>query len=136
MSAVAVPSPLITPVNEPYWTALAEGRLTYQHCDCGHAWLPPRAECPQCLDIHWNWLTASGLGRIISWVIYHTAYHESFANALPYNVTIVELNEGPRLITNIIDCPDGKGLTMDAAVRLCSEETRLQRRTQFRLIKA
>jgi uncharacterized OB-fold protein len=46
---------------------------------------------------------ASGKGRVISWVIYHHAYHEAFKDRLPYNVALVELDEGPRLITNIVN---------------------------------
>ena len=101
------PLPEPTPLSQPYWDALKDGRLTFQRCrKCNHAWLPPRAECPQCLAAEWDWTEASGKGRVISWVIYHHAYHEVFKQRLPYNVTLVELDEGPRLITNIVN-PEG-----------------------------
>lgn len=51
-------------------------------------------------------MTASGRGRLVSWVVYHTAYHDWFADRLPYNVAIVELEEGPRLITNLVEEPE------------------------------
>jgi uncharacterized protein len=96
------PVPDMTPVNEPYWRALEQGFLRFQSCDCGNRWLPPRAECPNCLRAdHWTWQRAAGTGEVVSWVEYHTAYHPSFAGHLPYNVAIVALTEGPRLITNI-----------------------------------
>ena len=101
------PLPEPTPLSKPYWDALGDGRLTFQRCrKCRHSWLPPRAECPECLAAEWDWATASGKGRVISWVIYHHAYHEAFKDKLPYNVTLVELDEGPRLITNIVN-PEG-----------------------------
>lgn len=98
------PLPEPTPLSQPYWDELAQGRLTFQRCrKCGHAWLPLRAECPECLGPEWEWAEASGKGRVISWVIYHHAYHEAFRDRLPYNVALVELDEGPRLITNIVN---------------------------------
>jgi uncharacterized OB-fold protein len=101
---MSFPLPEPTPLSKPYWDALSAGRLTFQHCrKCGHNWLPPRAECPECLAAEWDWQQASGKGRVISWVIYHHAYHEAFRDRLPYNVALVELDEGPRLITNIVN---------------------------------
>lgn len=92
-----------TPLDEPYWTSLEEGRLDFQRCqNCGAAWLPPREECPSCLAGEWRWETASGRGRLISWVVYHVALAQPFRARVPYNVAIVELDEGPRLITNLL----------------------------------
>lgn len=97
-----VPGPEITPLSQPYWSGLAEGRLLYQLCaNCANAWLPAREECPRCLGDEWAWTDASGRGRIISWVIYRQAVHPAFADRVPYTVAIVELDEGPRLITNV-----------------------------------
>ena len=71
---MSFPLPEPTPLSKPYWDALAQGRLTFQRCRrCNHAWLPARAECPECLAAEWDWQTASGKGRVISWVIYHHA---------------------------------------------------------------
>lgn len=97
------PAPRRTAVSEPYWQALREGRLIYQRCaSCDDAWLPPRTECPRCLAPEPGWREASGEGRLVSWVVYHHAYHPYFAQRLPYNVAVVELAEGPRLVTNIV----------------------------------
>jgi uncharacterized OB-fold protein len=118
---MSFPLPEPTPLSKPYWDALAEGRLTFQHCgNCGHNWLPPRAECPECLGAEWEWQTASGKGRVISWVIYHHAYHEAFRDRLPYNVALVELDEGPRLITNIVN-PEA-GMKAERPVELRIED--------------
>jgi len=115
------PLPDETPLSRPYWDSLRQGRLTFQRCrKCGHAWLPPRAECPECLAAEWDWADASGKGRVISWVVYHHAYHEAFHDRLPYNVALVELDEGPRLITNIVN-PQA-GIAAEKSVTLKIED--------------
>lgn len=108
----------ITDINRPYWEAMADGRLSFQQCgDCGHRWLPPRAECPRCLSSDRHWLQSSGHGRLISWVVYHQSFHAMTTDWVPYNVAIVELEEGPRLISNIIGVPND-ALKADMALRL------------------
>ena len=98
--------PAVTPLTEPFWTGLDEGELRFQRCGtCSHAWLPAREECPRCLSDDVGWQPSAGRGRIISWVVYHAAVHPSFADRVPYNVAVVELDEGPRMITNIL-APD------------------------------
>ncbi len=117
----------IAELDAEYLRALEIGRLIYQHCDhCDHSWLPPREQCPQCLGDHWNWRDAAGSGRLISWTIYHIAYHSDFADRLPYNVALVELDEGPRLVTNI-DNPDecgGLGIEKPVTVKIVTIDTR------------
>lgn len=110
----------LSPV-EAYIRALREGRLMYQHCACGQSWLPPRFECPQCLRSAWSWREACGTARLVSWVVYNVAYDETLKNKLPYNVAIVELDEGVRLISNIIGTPDGDGLVADMRLALVLE---------------
>jgi len=103
MSGAEFPAPQRTPLNEPYWAALDRGQLSFQRCcRCGNAWLPARAECPRCLHAAWEWQPASGRGKLVSWVVYHRAYHPYFAGRVPYNVALVELDEGPRLISGIV----------------------------------
>lgn len=108
--------PEIDAVNKPYWDGLADGKLLYQSCPCGHRWLPARLCCPSCLSPNWRWVAASGRGRILSWVVYHVAYHDSLKDKLPYNVAVVELDEGPRLLTNIL--ADNDALVAGAPVQL------------------
>jgi uncharacterized OB-fold protein len=117
------PLPEMTPLSQPYWDGLKGGRLQFQHCKhCGHNWLPPRAECPECLHDDWQWAKASGRGRIVSWVVYRHAYHDAFKDRLPYNVAIVELDEGPRLITNIVNAERDGPIAVDRNVELCVED--------------
>ncbi len=134
---MSAPEIIETAVTAPYWRALSEGRLDFQHCRaCGHGWLPARVRCPACLSDDSGWRPASGKGRIVSWVVYHTAYAPHLAERVPYNVAIVELAEGPRLMTNIIDHPDGQGLGVDAPVELVIETDFGRALPRFRLAKA
>lgn len=117
------PTPTITEVNRPYWEGLQEGKLRFQRCrHCSNAWLPARPNCPNCLSPDAEWQDASGEARIVSWVIYHTAYADHLKSRVPYDVTLVELDEGPRLLTNIVDADAGRRLRADAPVTLLVEQ--------------
>ncbi len=113
------PLPEASALTKPYWDALQSGHLAFQRCQhCAHAWLPARAECPNCLHDTWQWTKASGRGRLVSWVVFHHAYHPAFKDRLPYNVALVELEEGPRLLTNIINPDHGTGIAIERPVEL------------------
>ena len=115
------PTPDITELNRPYWDELAAGALTFQRCKgCGCAWLPVRSECPQCLANDWGRERAAGGATLVSWVVYHHAYHPAFAQRLPYVVAVVQLDEGPRMISNIVG--GLAGLRIDQRLALKIEE--------------
>ena len=117
MTDATIDLPDAPPALAEHREALAAGRLTFQRCADGHAWLPPRDRCPTCLSAAWTWEDASGRARVISWVVYHRAYHPAFADRLPYTLAVVELAEGPRLLTNV----HGEPLHGDAPVELTIE---------------
>ncbi|PTW99987.1 Zn-ribbon domain-containing OB-fold protein [Pararhodobacter aggregans] len=103
MSPAAFPRPDIDDLSAPYWEALGKGHLLYQRClSCGTAWLPARSQCPGCLGPDIGWVPASGGAKLISWVVYHRAFNPAFEDRVPYNVAVVELDEGPRLISNVV----------------------------------
>lgn len=97
------PLPQITELTKPYWDAMDQGHMAFQRCNaCGNAWLPARQECPRCLKADMRWEKASGGGKVVSWVVYHSAYHDAFKDRLPYVVALIELDEGPRLMSNFL----------------------------------
>ena len=121
-SDIHAPGPDITDLNRPYWEGLKEGMHQYQRCNaCGHNWLPARSECPGCLGDAWSWKRAGGKARLVSWVVYRMAYHASFAKRLPYTVAVVELEEGPRMFSNIVDA-DAYALKIDMPLRMVIED--------------
>lgn len=118
-------------VNAPYWDGLKKGGLFFQACQCGHRWLPPRKLCPKCLGHNYQWQQASGEAKIISWVVFHVAYHPEFKEKIPYNVAIIRLKEGPQMITNIIG--DTQKMKIGDSVVLKIDQTVEQPIAQFEL---
>jgi uncharacterized OB-fold protein len=106
MSEYRKPIPVPSLESRPYWEALRERRLVMQQCDdCSRHWFPPSTHCPNCLSTKFTWATMSGRGRIFSYVVYHRVYHPEFADDVPYAVAVVQLEEGPRMISNVIGAP-------------------------------
>jgi uncharacterized OB-fold protein len=97
METHARPEPARSELDEHWYEALAQGRLIFQRTAV-NAWLPPREEDPVSLSPDWEWADASGDASLVSWVSYHLAYHPYWEDKLPYQVGIIELAEGPRLI--------------------------------------
>jgi uncharacterized OB-fold protein len=97
------PLPVPSSESKPYWDALRERRLMIPRCDeCKEFWFPPSFLCPHCSSAKWTWAQASGKGRIFSYVVYHRVYHPGFADEVPYAVAVIELAEGPRMISNVV----------------------------------
>ncbi|MBN9412256.1 MAG: OB-fold domain-containing protein [Burkholderiales bacterium] len=102
MTMADFPQPDITETSRPFWDGLKAGQLLVQRCENGHRWMPARDFCPQCLSARHEFVPASGRATLVSWVVYRTAFHDAFAGRLPYNVALVELEEGPRMMTNVL----------------------------------
>lgn len=126
-------APEIDDTNRPYWDGLQRGELLYQTCECGHKWMPARRLCPHCLEATWSWRAAKGGGTLLSWVIYHVAYHTAFKDRLPYNVSLVQLDEGPRLLAPVL-APQG-ALHGNARLELVIDTTANQPLPQFQLAR-
>ena len=98
-----LPQP-ITPEAKPYWEGLKEGRLMLPRCTaCGHAFFYPRVVCPECQSRKITWIQATGKGRLHSFGIAHQSFNKAYKVAPPYVLAMVELEEGPRLLSNLID---------------------------------
>ncbi|MDB5507956.1 MAG: hypothetical protein JWL93_425 [Hyphomicrobiales bacterium] len=100
------PKPRPAPESLPYWQAAREHRLTLPRClSCERFWFPPSRTCPHCLSPELEFQDVSGRGKVYSFVTFHRVYHPAFEHEVPYVVALVELEEGPRLLTNILDIP-------------------------------
>jgi uncharacterized OB-fold protein len=100
---VAKPLPTISDFNRPFWEAARKHELRLQRCNsCQKIWAPNGPVCPHCFSEDYRWETLSGRGKIASFVVFHKVYHPAFASDVPYNVAFVELEEGPRIISNIV----------------------------------
>jgi uncharacterized OB-fold protein len=98
------PLPPVTNLNRPYWDGLRDGVLRMQRCaSCSLVRYPPAPVCPRCWSEEHEWAELSGRGTVSSWVVFHQAYLRGYEDEVPFNVAEVTLEEGPRLITNLVD---------------------------------
>jgi uncharacterized protein len=103
--APAKPIPEIDATLAPFFAAAKEHRLVVQRCTgCGALRFPPRELCSGCLSTGVVWTEVSGRGEVFSYNVMHQIYHPAFASDVPYAVVVVKLAEGPKLISNIVDC--------------------------------
>jgi|SRR5208337_890834 len=102
----AKPLPHIDEENRPWWEALKRRELYLQKCrDCGATRYYPRAQCPECLSPRTEWVRSSGRGTIHTFTVTNQNQAPGFRESLPYVMAYVELDEGLKMLTNIIDCP-------------------------------
>ena len=105
MSAYAKPLPQVTPEMKPFWDAARRHEFVVQRCTgCGTHRFPARDICSRCLSRDAAWTPVSGRGSVFSWAIMHQVYHPGFAAEVPYAVVVIELDEGARLVSNLVDC--------------------------------
>jgi uncharacterized OB-fold protein len=109
--------PQATPETQPFWDGTNAGELRLQRCDaCAHAYFPPRPFCPKCASRKVSWFKASGRAILYSYVIHH---RPAPGFTPPYSIAVVELAEGPRMMTNIINCPQTpEALQLDMPVEV------------------
>lgn len=99
------PLPEPSAVSAPFWEGLRSGELRLQRCaECGQFVFYPRSVCPHCLSDRLEWSEASGRGRVYSYTVVRRAMNPAFAAEVPYIFAIVELDEGVRVTTNIVNC--------------------------------
>lgn len=100
-----VPQRVSTPLTAPYWEAAEKGNLLVQVCiDCGRLQLYPGAVCRGCWSEHLRWRSVEGSGTVWTTTVAEVPGHPAWRDAVPYCIAIVELDEGPRLLTNIVGC--------------------------------
>lgn len=105
------PAPATNPENEAFFAAALQGRLLYGYCrNCDKAHYYPRRSCPSCFSTKVDWVDASGRGRIYSYTVIG-------AGAERRVVAFIELEEGVRMLSNIVDAAPGQ-LAIGAAVRV------------------
>lgn len=89
-------------LGQPFWQHLAEGTLHLSTCeDCGRAHHPPSPICPSCRSFNIGWKPASGRATLNSFAVARHAVHPMLADQVPYTITLVDLEEGVRLVSGI-----------------------------------
>jgi len=117
------PIPKPTPETKPFWDAAKQRKLRIQRCrDCTQHYFYPRPLCPQCLSRNVEWVEASGRGTLHTFVINHRP-PRGFPATGPFVIGIVQLDEGPKMMTNIVGVePDPKQLRCDMPVEVVFED--------------
>lgn len=120
MSAVSLPvaAPTVTEETREFWDGLAQGRFLLPRCNGCAAWIwYPRGFCPVCGSLDTAWHEASGRGRVYSYTVVRKSGLPGWSELVPYVIAYVELDEGPRVMSNIVGC-DPDTLTIGSAVRV------------------
>jgi uncharacterized protein len=89
-----------------FWEFCRKHELRFQRCtDCDTWRHMPRESCEKCSSFNWSWERSSGKAKLFSWTIIHSALHPGYAHELPYAAVIVEMDEGVKLVTRLVDIP-------------------------------
>ncbi|MCP3821927.1 Zn-ribbon domain-containing OB-fold protein [Streptomyces sp. A3M-1-3] len=107
--------------TRPYWEAAAQGRLLLRRCSaCGRAHHYPREFCPHCWSDDVTWEPTSGRATLYTWSVVHRNDLPPFGSRVPYVAAVVDLAEGPRMMTEVVDCAAADlriGMALEVAFR-------------------
>jgi uncharacterized OB-fold protein len=118
--------PEVDAFTRPYWDAAAAGQLLLRRCGaCGRAHHYPREFCPHCWSEDVTWERASGRATLYTWSVVHRNDLPPFGSRTPYVAAVVDLAEGPRMMTEVVDCAEGAlkvGMGLEVAFRVTDGE--------------
>jgi uncharacterized OB-fold protein len=98
-----LPIPIVNADAAAYWQGARDGKLLLQRCrGCGRVRFYPRFLCPACWSVEAEWIEASGRGQVYSFTIIHRPPTPAFAARVPYVVALIDLDEGPRMLANVV----------------------------------
>ncbi|GAA2681757.1 Zn-ribbon domain-containing OB-fold protein [Streptomyces lunalinharesii] len=110
-AAVRFDRPEVDAFTRPYWAAAAEGRLLLRRCRAAGCWAVhhyPREFCPRCWSEDVVWEPAAGRATLYTWSVVHRNDLPPFGDRVPYVAAVVELAEGPRMMTEVTDCAESE----------------------------
>lgn len=130
MTEYRKPLPEIDADTEEFWQGARDRRFLLYQCQNCRTYYYPAIECTACDELTppMKWVESSGRGRLFTWVVMHRKYHDGFAEDVPYNVALVELEEGPYYLTNIVECENDKleqGMDLEVTFEDVTEEITL-----------
>jgi uncharacterized OB-fold protein len=124
-----LPLPRLYEWNRPYFQAALAGKLVLQQCRaCGQLIYYPRPACPECLSMDYDWVELSGRGTVYSFAIVWRPQHPAFLPRVPITLATIQLDEGPQMVSNIVNCPPERvviGLPVRVVFERVSEEIAL-----------
>jgi uncharacterized OB-fold protein len=109
--------------TKPFWEATQRRELRFQECgDCGEVVFYPRAHCTRCGGRSLRWRSSRGEGEVYTWSVVRQSYHPFFRARVPYVVAWIDLDEGPRLLSNVVGVEDPGAVRVGQRVRVEWEE--------------
>jgi uncharacterized protein len=100
-----LPRPISPEFTRPFWEAAKRHELVMPRCKtCDQVFFYPRSECPRCLSNHLEWVRVSGRGRLHTYTIVYQPANVAFRDDTPYIYAVVQLDEGPRMVSNVVQC--------------------------------
>ena len=116
------PMPFVYEENAMFWEGTRRHELMIQHCkDCGNYQFYPRSTCTACLSENLEWVKSSGYGKVYSFTVAHRPGGPAFVDAVPYNIAIIELDEGVRMASTIVECSN-EDIKCDMPVQVVFED--------------
>ncbi len=131
------PLPLMAGFAKQFYEHCGRGELRFQRCTgCGKWRHVPRHSCAECGSWDWEWARSSGRARVFTWTVVRRPMHPDFVEAVPYAPVVVEMEEGVRLVSWVVDCaPEAlrRGLPVEVFFESATSEVTLPK---FRLADA
>lgn len=136
--APAKPLPTVDDASRPFFDGALEGRLMLRRCRvCGtHMWpvggirTPLRPRCIECFSGDLEWAPATGRGTLYSFALMHQVYHPAFAAEVPYNISVIELEEGVRMTASVTGCSNDQlwiGMPLEVTFEQLDERVAIPR---------
>lgn len=128
-SECSKPEPSMDGMTKEFYSFCQKGELRFQKCSgCGNWRHVPRLMCAECGSWEWEWARSCGKGKLFTWTVVERPMHPGFANDLPYAPAMIELVEGVRMISWVIDCPPDqlvRGMPVEVVFQRVSEDLTL-----------
>ncbi len=114
--------PRPTPETEVYWQGCRKHELLLQRCtQCNEFQFYPRIICTKCTSENLEWVKATGRGRVLTFTIIRRAVSEAYAADVPYVIALIQLDEGPKMMSNVVQC-DPETLVVGSPVQVVFED--------------
>jgi uncharacterized OB-fold protein len=125
------PLPGLDGLTKEFYGFCKQGRLHFQRCsNCEAFRHVPRDMCAECNSFDWEWVASTGKGFVYTWTVVERALHPAFADSTPMAPVVVEMEEGVRLLSNMMDCPPGEleiGMPVQVEFEAVTDEVSLPR---------
>lgn len=130
-SQYSKPLPLLRGMTKEFYDHCKNGELRFQRCtDCGKWRHVPREMCAKCGSWNWEWARSSGRGELFTWTVVQRVMHPAFPDDVPYAPAVIQMQEGVRLVSWVIDCPPEElkmGMPVEVVFDAVTDEVTLPR---------